>query len=956
VVPAIVLTTALGVASSVWQLYRQALGDAAWIALAGLLVLLIAGAAARLLRQRAQLDLAARTEAQLKAFIQHAPLSIAMLDRDMNYLAASGRWLREYGRGLAELTGRNHYQVHPDVPEEWRRVHRQCLSGSTIRNDEDCWIQADGSRHWLAWVVSPWTDENGAIGGIIISADDITDRKQAEDMLRKLSRAVEQSPASVIITDLNARIEYVNDAFQQITGYGREEVIGRSPAMLGSGQTPRERYAELWSALRQGQTWKGQLSNRRKDGREYVDSAVISPIREADGRVTHYVAVQQDITERLHLNEELERHRHHLEELVQVRTAELRDAHEKLVDTQFAMDSVGIGIHWADAETGRFLYVNRYAAQMLGYTPEQMLRLRVPDVNPNLPEPRFRAVVEQIRERGFARFESTERAHDGREIPVEVNVYWLPGKQAAGARLIAFITDISARKEVERMLVQAKEAAEAANVAKSSFLANMSHEIRTPMNAILGLTHLLGRSSPTPEQAERLEKITQAARHLLSIINDILDLSKIEAGKLVLERSDFALGTVLDQVRSLVAEEANLKGLRLEVQCEAAALWVHGDPMRLRQALLNYAGNAIKFTDHGHVRLRAQLLEDRDHGVLVRFEVQDTGVGVPRDKLQGLFQPFEQADISTTRRFGGTGLGLTITRRLTGLMGGECGAASEPGVGSTFWFAAGAFPRPRAGVARGRRSRARGRGGAAPASFGQARAAGRGRPGQPDGRDGPAGGHRLEYRRGRRRPRRRRQGDRDAVRPDPDGCADVADGRPGGDARDPGPAAAGAHADPGDDRQRIRGGPAALYRRRDERLHRQAGRSRYDVRQDPPVAVGERRRGRPAASGRRPGSGFRAAHPAGTRIAAGDRRFQGRRPVPGKGGVAACVPSGGSHGAAPAPDGRVRFSGGAADRAPGARGIRSGRAVDGPGSSRPRRCRTGRGRRGRGPGGRAGGG
>ncbi len=237
-----------------------------------------------------------------------------------------------------------------------------------------------------------------------------------------------------------------------------------------------------------------------------------------------------------------------------------------------------------------------------------------------------------------------------------------------------------------RELSDARDVALQASLAKSAFLANMSHEIRTPMNAILGLTHLLGLEDTTPRQADRLEKIDAAAQHLLSIINDILDLSKIEAGRLELEQQDFALPAVLEHVGSLIGEAARAKGLHIEVRCEGVPPWLRGDVTRLRQALLNYAGNAVKFAEQGTISLGARLLAEDEHGLLVRFEVRDTGIGIAPEILANLFQAFEQADVSTTRRYGGTGLGLAITLRLAKLMGGEAGAESTPGQGSTFWF------------------------------------------------------------------------------------------------------------------------------------------------------------------------------------------------------------------------------------------------------------------------------
>ena len=451
------------------------------------------------------------------------------------------------------------------MPQRFRDQHRQGMIRVNASDEphvmgrpvELVGLRKDGGQFPLELSLSQWRTAAGTFFTAVIR--DITGRKAVEAQLHKLSFAVEQSTESIVITNIGGIIEYVNDAFLRATGYRREEVIGQNPSLLQSGKTPRATFVALWAALTEGQTWKGEFINRRKDGSEYTEFASITPLRQPDGSIRHYVAVKDDITERKRLGIELDRHRNHLEKLVDERTV---------------------------------------------------------------------------------------------------------------------------------ALVAARQQAEAANVAKSAFLANMSHEIRTPMNAILGMADRLRRDGVTPIQADRLGKIDVAAEHLLNIINDILDLSKIEAGKFELEEAPVIVSTLLGNVSTLLAERSIAKGIALRI--EAAPLPPHlvGDPTRLQQALLNYATNALKFIEKGSVTLRTQVQENDTDALLLRFEVQDTGIGIAPEAIKRLFSAFEQADNSTTRKYGGTGLGLAITRRLAELMGGTAGVDSTPGVGSTFWFTA----------------------------------------------------------------------------------------------------------------------------------------------------------------------------------------------------------------------------------------------------------------------------
>jgi two-component system sensor histidine kinase/response regulator len=407
---------------------------------------------------------------------------------------------------------------------------------------------------------------NPSDGTLSLVAIDITAKNQADDQLRKLSLAVEQNPNSVVITDREGNIEYVNAAFVRVSGYQSGELLGLNPRVLQSGQTPAACYESLWNTLRRGEVWRGEFVNRGKNGEPYHEFAIIAPIRQQDGRITHYLGIKEDITEKKRVERELDRHRHHLEALVEERTRDI--------------------------------------------------------------------------------------------------------------------------EELNRQLAQRTEQAEAANRAKSTFLANMSHEIRTPLNAIIGFAHLLRDKGPQPQQLDWLDKVTAAAHHLLALINDILDLSKVESGKLVLEQADFALASLLGNLASLFADKIEAKGLAYTVDMSGVPPTLRGDITRLTQILVNYLGNAVKFTERGGIELRGRVVEDAGRGLLLRFEVRDTGIGLTDEQMARLFTSFEQADGTTTRKYGGTGLGLAINRHLAKLMGGEVGADNQQGQGSTFWFTA----------------------------------------------------------------------------------------------------------------------------------------------------------------------------------------------------------------------------------------------------------------------------
>jgi two-component system sensor histidine kinase/response regulator len=389
------------------------------------------------------------------------------------------------------------------------------------------------------------------------TAELLREREESRRALDNQKFALDQH-AIVSITDLEGRITYANDRFCQITGYSREELLGRNHRIINSGTQSRAFFQQLWQTIAAGQVWHGEICNRNCAGGLYWVNATIVPLLGDDGRPAQYIAIRTEITARVLAERKLGELNADLESVIGRRTQALEEA--TLLASQ-------------------------------------------------------------------------------------------------------------------------------ANRAKSEFLSNMSHEMRTPMNSILGMAFLALRASPSPQVRQYLTHISDSGRYLLELISSILDFSKIESGKLELEAVDFSLPAVARAAAALMEESASQKSLVLRVDIDPALERpLRGDPLRLRQVLLNYLGNAVKFSPRGEIRLYARAVQRDDAGVVMRLEVRDPGIGMSADELERVFQPFHQADSSTSRRFGGTGLGLAICRKIADAMRGQVGADSVPGQGSTFWL------------------------------------------------------------------------------------------------------------------------------------------------------------------------------------------------------------------------------------------------------------------------------
>ena len=749
----------------------------------------------------------------------------------------------------------------------------------------------------------------------------------ALERFRVLGAALESSPVSVVITDGEGRIDWVNPQYERNTGYTLDEARGKKPSLVASGQTPAQTYQVMWSTLLSGQSWRGQFVNCRKDGSVYHDEATLSPVFDARGKRIGIVGLHEDVSERIQAQKELERRERLLNELLEQQTAIFDNAPPIVLvcEGQFrqfnpaflelmggtASQLLGLGVsalfggtghadlfgsrvapslasgqalreaatlHRLDGScfearlAGRSLKMDGFStasiwviedvsdqrraeqaiqqaqerlelaqeagkigvfdlnlltgeihwsdklATLLGFPagtqplhrdswldclhpddraqardyfdaclagtedhlrdswrivrPDGEVRwlleaarifrdgdgkpVRVVGVNVDIHDqklleeqvagqldfqqalidaipvplfykgadgcyigvnrayeqafnvPREALVGKTVMALDFLTEESRvlfERdnmlAMDGeqsvhREVDlpyadgeIHHTLFWLHGFARAdgtpGGTIGTFV-DITDRQRAEQELRRAKELAEESTALKSNFLANMSHEIRTPMNAIIGMSHLALKSGLSPRQHDYVSKIQQAGQHLLGVINDILDFSKIEAGKLTVEKQPFVLDRMLESVSDVVGYKAGAKGL--ELVCDVAADVppnLVGDSLRLGQILINFANNAIKFTEQGEISIAVRMLEDAGQRVKLRFEVRDTGIGLTPEQMGRLFQSFQQADTSTTRRYGGTGLGLAICKSLAELMGGEVGADSTFGKGSTFW-------------------------------------------------------------------------------------------------------------------------------------------------------------------------------------------------------------------------------------------------------------------------------
>ncbi|WP_198321014.1 PAS domain S-box protein [Azohydromonas aeria] len=656
------------------------------------------------------------SEARLQAVFDAAPVGLLVAEAPGGRIVQANRQLEEIlGHPTLPAQDVQGYAAYAAFDADGRPVPPQdtplarALAGEERPQKEMLYRRGDGHLTWIRAVATPLRDAQGGINGALVAVVDIDQERRAIDALQERTAQLAQTRLRLDVALTGGQLGvwdwnvatgeswWTRQMFELLGLPQREDGAARADLFM-SMVHPEDRgavEAAIAQAMEGQEMFEAEMRLVRADGRQCWVLGRAKVLRDEWGQPLRLVGVNLDITAQKAAQARIVELNATLEAQVQQRTAELQRtaARERAI-----LCSAASAIVATDLE-GRITSFNPAAEAMFRLTAQAALGRPVVDLyDPedcqthlaNFP-PEVLQVLwpdEAARFQGSPGSQRSEWRYvraDGTRFPGLLSVSVLRDAQGAPKGLLGIVTDLTERKALEEALHQRTHQAEAANRAKSAFLAHMSHEIRTPLNAVIGLSDLLRRRALPEDAARFVSHIHGAGEQLLALVSDVLDLSRIEAGEMVLESVDFEPRQLLEAALAMVQPQAGAKGLALA--CDIAPdlpARLYGDPLRLRQVLLNLLSNAVKFTPSGSVTLHVGLLARKHQQVLVRLDVADTGIGIAPEQQQRIFEPFTQADGSITRRFGGTGLGLSIVRRLVDMMGGTLLVHSQPGQGSTF--------------------------------------------------------------------------------------------------------------------------------------------------------------------------------------------------------------------------------------------------------------------------------
>lgn len=599
-------------------------------------------------------------EEKYKYLFENNPQPLWIYDLEtLAFLEVNQAAIDHYGYSKEEFLRMTLKDIRPK--EDVNELIKDIATTSNELNKAGEWRHLKKNGEIIIVEIVSHTIDYGNRKARLVQPHDVTERKKAEEKLKMLSLAVEQNPASIIITDKHGNIEYVNSKFIQTSGYSSEELIGQNPRILNSGISSPDLYKNLWKTIQSGKQWTGYFHNRKKNGDCYTELATVMPINNKSGEITHYIAIKEDITEQLQS--------------------------KKLIKTLGnAVEQSPTSIMITDAD-GKIEFVNSKFTSFMQYTLEEVKGKTPRIFNPgHTSEEIYESMWAKLRDKKVWQGEFVNRKKDKTRFFENVIISPLLDENGKVSNYILIMEDITEKKKMIEELVEAKEKAQESDRLKTSFLQNMSHEIRTPMNAIMGFSDLLPNVFNNAEKLRSYTSIIkERSAHLLDIINDILDIAKIESGRVQINLEECNLTALcyeLEMFFNEYRERINKGHVNFTMDCCQLDRTIYIDQVKLKQILINLISNAFKFTHSGLISASCRL---NDNNTLL-FTVTDTGIGIPDDKKTEIFERFKQVTHDTSKFYEGTGLGLSIVKGILDIMGGEVWVKSEFGKGSIFEF------------------------------------------------------------------------------------------------------------------------------------------------------------------------------------------------------------------------------------------------------------------------------